>query len=166
MNTRKLILIGLACCAVLLLGAAGNIYYEVLPGLVIKHPVTGATTAAINGTNGTFYGNGVLTNLINPVFTNSFASTVTIDFTKSSSQYIPVTGNLTIATTGLSTGSTVTILLVADGSGPYNLTLPAWVSIGNAAPASIAASHAMEMALTSWGTTDAQVTMKYGTQNP
>lgn len=39
--------------AVLSIAAVGNIYYEVLPGLQIKHPITGATTATINGTNGT-----------------------------------------------------------------------------------------------------------------
>lgn len=39
--------------ALVAMGAAGTIYYETLPGLVIKHPVTGATTATINGTNGT-----------------------------------------------------------------------------------------------------------------
>lgn len=38
--------------AAVAMGAAGTIYYETLPGLVIKHPITGATTATINGTNG------------------------------------------------------------------------------------------------------------------
>lgn len=45
-----ILLLGVALIA---MGAAGTIYYETLPGLVIKHPITGATTATINGTNGT-----------------------------------------------------------------------------------------------------------------
>lgn len=46
----KLTLAGLALLAI---AAAGNQYFETLPGLVIRHPVTGVVTAHINGTNGT-----------------------------------------------------------------------------------------------------------------
>lgn len=55
MNRTTRLLLGLGA-VVLLCAAAGNIYYETLPGLVIKHPATGATTFTINGTNGTASG--------------------------------------------------------------------------------------------------------------
>lgn len=47
--------------AVLLIAAVGNQYYETLPGLVIKHPATGATTGSWNGTNGDLYASGTAT---------------------------------------------------------------------------------------------------------
>lgn len=56
--TLKLTLLGLALLAV---AAVGNQYYETLPGLVIRHPSTGAVTAHINGTNGMVTAGGLET---------------------------------------------------------------------------------------------------------
>lgn len=73
MKTKALWL--LAPLAFLLLAAVGTVYYETFPGLVIKHPVTGAVTGTWNGTNGVITGNGSgLTNLSQAAVTNAIGA--------------------------------------------------------------------------------------------
>lgn len=59
-NRTKLLLGATAGVLLLCAWAAGNIYYETLPGLVVKHPVTGVTTLTINGTNGNVNSSGTI----------------------------------------------------------------------------------------------------------
>lgn len=77
-----------------------------------------------------------------------------------------VTGNLTLTTTVNSlpasgTGCGQTIILTADGSGPYTLAFPsAWQWLGTK-PSSLAASTSAVLSLTAYGNAESQVIACY-----
>lgn len=101
MNKRVWILLPVA---VLLLAAVGNQYFETLPGLVIKHPLTGVVTAHINGTNGVFTGNG--SGLTATITTLTPADSFSLTFTNPlQRQWLVATGQVIIASSGLAAGN-------------------------------------------------------------
>lgn len=108
------------------------------------------------------------------VLTNSFrnipsaltpsGTNVTVDFSASGMRTLSLTTNALFAASNLSAGTRVAIRVLADST-TRNLYWPAaWVPIGAPKPGSIAASKYAECELVSWGTTDADVTVKYAEQ--
>jgi hypothetical protein len=99
------------------------------------------------------------------VQTVAYATTVTLDFSGAPSNVrdIALTGNLTLVTTGLASGRSITARLVADGS-TRTLTLPAWVPVGSALPTSLAAGKTAILTVTSFGTTNAECVAAYAVQ--
>lgn len=96
--------------------------------------------------------------------TNTYAATVTIDFSSSSYQTITLTGNLTLASSTLSPGETVTMRLIASG-GPWTLTFPgSWVFVGSGVPNTLASGKTAVLTCTSFGSTDSGVVAAYTVQ--
>ena len=114
----------------------------------VKKYVTGKTSAV--KTTGT-------------VTSNTYSSTVTLNFSESVSEYqtLNLTGNVTLATSNLVAGRPLQVRIVSDGS-IRNLTFPAgWTFVGSAAPTTIAASKTALLTIISYGTTDANVVARW-----
>jgi hypothetical protein len=103
-----------------------------------------------------------LKNNIFSVSTTPYAASVAVDFSGARQQIVTLTGDITFTSSGLAAGESVLLKIVGDGS-VRNLTFPAW-KFGSAVPATIAASKTAFVQLTSWGTTDAEVTAQYFVQ--
>lgn len=96
---KPLLKLFLIVAGVLCIAAVGNQYFSVLPGLQIKHPITGATTATINGTNGYISSAGTVSADLMVSTNGGTFGTATIDSS----------GNVT-ATSFTATGGGATIL--------------------------------------------------------
>lgn len=89
---------------------------------------------------------------------------VTVDFSGTSMRTISLSGNVTFAASNLYAGGRVTIRILCDGSSRTLAWNASWIAIGAPLPGSITASKYAEVELISWGTTDADVTVKYAEQ--
>jgi hypothetical protein len=135
----------------------------------------------ISGSNGTDYGLTVVVQAsfqdwvyVNGVLLPSglryqggaitYAASVSVSL-NTAFQTIALTGNLTIAqTAGRASGAYVTLRIVADGS-LRNLTFtPAWVWIGSAAPASIAANKTGLLELWCYGGNETDIVARWTVQ--
>ena len=87
----------------------------------------------------------------------TYSGTTNLDFLDRARRILALTGDITFTTSNLVAGRSLELRIAADGT-PRNFTFPAWVFVGAAAPASIAASKKGLLRLVSWGTTDADVT--------
>lgn len=99
--------------------------------------------------------------------TVAYATSLSIDCQNGIEQEIdPITGTITFnSLTNQAAGSRVSVILRADGSGPYNLNFPAgWVFVGAAAPANIAASKTAWLELICTGAADSDVVARYSVQ--
>lgn len=93
------------------------------------------------------------------------AGDATIDFGDGAMQTLAVSGNITFDTTlsGLAASKSrhCTILMTADGSGPYTLGFPTeWQWIGTK-PSSLAASTSALLFMTAWGPDEEDVIARY-----
>ena len=91
------------------------------------------------------------------------SGSVAIDFALAAFRTVTLSGNITFTTSNLVAGKTVTIKILADGS-TRTFTLPGWIFIGAAAPASIAANKTAILTLTSYSTTDGAVVAAYAVE--
>lgn len=103
-----------------------------------------------------------------PTVGSSLATTGTInlDFSTLDGTYQSqgsLTGAITYTTSNLTAGRTVT-LKIANGGTLRAFTFPAWIFVGAAAPASIAASKTAILTITSFSTTDANCIAAYSVQ--
>lgn len=91
--------------------------------------------------------------------------TATIDLSTQAGRYLThdITGNITYATSNRASGKVVTVRIKADGS-TRNLTFPAWVFVGAAAPTSIAASKSAILTVTWFGTNETDAVAAYAVQ--
>lgn len=92
-----------------------------------------------------------------------YAGSVALDFNGSSYQTISLTGNITFTTTNLAAGKSISIIITSDAS-IRTFTFPAWIFVGAAAPASIAASKTAVLSLTATSGADGGVIAAYAAQ--
>lgn len=118
----------LASVALLAIAAVGTQYYETLPGLVIKHPITGAVTAHINGTNGTVTagafvgdGSGLTASLVSLTPADSFSLTFTNPLQR---QWLVATGQVIISSAGLAAANGVNLRIDNPGATNIYVVLP------------------------------------------
>lgn len=95
----------------------------------------------------------------------AYASSKTLDFNAGTTdQSITLAGNLTLASTNLGAGRSITLRIIADGS-PRTLSFPAgWIFLNAPAPSTIAASKTAVLTMKSYSTTDASVVAAYAVQ--
>lgn len=97
----------------------------------------------------------------------TYASTVALNFADSQCcvQSIGLTGTLTLTSANLANGACKLIRLINGSGGTAPLNLPAgWVCVDTAKPTSIATGKRAMLALWAFGTTDADVIMKYSVE--
>jgi hypothetical protein len=92
--------------------------------------------------------------------------TVTIDFSESNLQSIdvdsdPSGASITLATSNLAAGRTVKLRINDTGSMGITVTEPSWVTMGADISSGVTAGGMAVVELTSWGTTDADVTAEW-----
>ena len=126
--------------------------------------VIGSTNSSLNGiayvnslvVTGTV---AVIPSAITPSGTN-----ITVDFSVGSTRTISLTTNALFSASNLAAGKTAYIRILCDST-TRSLFWPAsWIPIGAPAPGAITAGKYAELELRSWGTTDSDVTIKYGEQ--
>lgn len=105
----------------------------------------------------------VYTKLIPGITALVYAASVDLDFDETDFQTLSLTGNVTFTTSNLAAGRTVTLKILSDAS-IRTFTFPAWIFVGTAAPASIAASKTAILSLTAFGATDASTVAAYAEQ--
>jgi len=93
----------------------------------------------------------------------TYAASTAINFDLNSFRTIALTGDITFTTSNLAAGKSVSLKILADGS-IRNFTFPAWIFVGAAAPASIAANKTAILTLTAFGAADANVVAAYAVQ--
>lgn len=91
------------------------------------------------------------------------ATTNALDFSSNDVQTITLSGNTTFTTSNLAAGRSKTVIITCDGS-TRTLTFPAWVFVGSAAPANIAASKKAVLTISATGATDAGCVAAYAVQ--
>jgi hypothetical protein len=114
-------------------------------------------------------GSGNLTLKTPAIGATSFASTINLDFSTSTTlshfHSTTMTGALTFTTSNLAAGLRYDIILTANSGGPYTFTFPGtWIFLGAVAPSGIAASKKATLSLLSTGTTDAGILATYTAQ--
>lgn len=92
----------------------------------------------------------------------AYAGSVAVDFAGDGLHTIALTGNLTLTSSNLAAGRTVTIRLACDGTA-RTLSFPSWKFVGGA-PSTLAASKTAVITMTSFGTTDADVVAAYSSE--
>jgi DNA/RNA endonuclease YhcR with UshA esterase domain len=93
----------------------------------------------------------------------TYAATTDIDFDTADVRTITLTGNVTFTTSNKAAGKSKVLIITCDGT-LRTFTFPAWISVGAALPASIAASKVAVLTLTCTGTTDALIIAAYAVQ--
>lgn len=93
----------------------------------------------------------------------TYAATTNIDMDASGVRTLALTGNVTFTTSNKAAGKTTTIKILADASS-RNLTFPAWIFIGAAAPTAIAAGKTAILTVTAFGTADTDIVAAYAVQ--
>lgn len=99
--------------------------------------------------------------------TLTYGATTQIDFNGKANQTVTLTGNITFTTAldSYSTGKSVTVIIIGDGSA-RNLTFPAgWTWIGSAVPTSLAANKTAVLQLYSSGTSDSGILALYSVKD-
>lgn len=127
------------------LKAAGT--YSVVDNLTGPTGATGATGPAGTSTHSTL----------------TYAATTNIDFDLADYRSLALTGNVTFTTSNRAAPKTVTIKILADAS-IRTFTFPAWIFVGAAAPASIAANKTAILTVTCFGTADTDIVAAYSAQ--
>jgi hypothetical protein len=94
----------------------------------------------------------------------TYSATTNIDFDGDPCKTVSITGNITFTTSNRAAGKMVKIRIVADSS-TRNLTFPAWVFVGGAAPTTIAASKTAILSLECFGTADTDIVAAYAVQS-
>lgn len=121
-------------------------------------PLSGGTlTGALVGTTAT------LNQIVLPPTVLTYAATTDIDLDLATFRTLALTGDVTFTTSNKATGKTVTIKILADSS-VRNFTFPAWIFVGAAAPASIAANKTAILTITAFGTADTDIVAAYAEQ--
>lgn len=92
--------------------------------------------------------------------TVAYAATTNIDFNGKGHQTVSLTGNVTFTTSNRGAGKMVLVRIISDAS-IRTYTLPAWVFVGAAAPASIAASKTGLLQLWCFGAADTDIVARY-----
>lgn len=124
-------------------------------------PATNLTTVLKVGD--TMTGTLVAPNLIvSPSALTSAASTL-IDFSLNGVREITVTNDVTFATTNLSHGVTITLVLAGDNS-DHAFTFPAWIFTGASAPAILPANKSALLWLYCRSAADTNVIASYQVQ--
>ena len=96
--------------------------------------------------------------------TLTYSASVVLDFSTDAYKTLSLTGDVTFASTNLSSVKPLAIRIVADGT-DRALSFPAsWVFLTNSAPASIAAGKTAILSVTSFGSTDADVVAAYAVE--
>jgi len=127
-------------------------------GDALNLPLAGGTlTGAVVGTLVT------LDQLILTQSSLTYGATTDIDFDLKAFRALALTGNITFTTSHKAAGKTVTLKILADAS-VRTFTFPAWIFVGAAAPASIAANKTAILTLTCFGTADTDIIAAYAVQ--
>lgn len=95
--------------------------------------------------------------------TLTYAATTDIDFSLADYRSLALTGNVTFTTSNRAAPKTVTVKILADAS-IRTFTFPAWIFVGNAAPASIAANKTAVLTVTCFGSADTDCVAAYSAE--
>lgn len=106
---------------------------------------------------------GVAAQVVDVHSTLTYAASTAIDFAGDPLKTVSLTGDITFTTSNKAAAKSVTIRIISDGS-IRTFTFPAWVFVGAAAPASIAASKTAILTLTAYGTNDTDIVAAYAVQ--
>lgn len=104
-----------------------------------------------------------LDRLANAQSTLTYAATTDIDLTVVGIRTLALTGNVTFTTSNKAAGRRASLKIAADSS-TRTLTFPAWVFVGAAAPANIAANKIARLTLECYGTNDTDIIAAYAVQ--
>jgi len=123
-----------------------------------------AGTGSITTPGGIYAAKRIVTkNVEIPPAALTYGASVALDFTAAGIQTITLTGDITFTTSNLAAGRSVT-LIITPGASVRAFTFPAWISVGAALPANVAANKTAILTLTATGTTDASVVAAYSVQ--
>ncbi len=104
-----------------------------------------------------------LDRLINAQTALTYAATTDIDLTVVGVRTLSLTGNVTFTTSNRAAGRRASLKIAADSS-TRTFTFPAWVFVGAAAPANIAANKVARLTLEAYGTADTDIIAAYAVQ--
>lgn len=150
----------LSWIGVIIKGITGKSSWLTAPRTTLENAVklNGDTmTGALVGTTATF------NQLVLPPTTLTYAGTTDIDLDAPAFRTLALTGNVTFTTSNKAAGKSVTVKILADSS-VRTFTFPAWIFVGAAAPASIAANKTAILTLTAFSTTDASIVAAYAVE--